>query len=344
MKGHVWSVVGTGVVALLAGCADAGNPVAPHPPALAARGGGTVIPAPSNAAAVPVSTTAISLIWQDNSSNETGFQVDRSSTGATGSYGLLTLTGAGVTAYRDEGLAPSTSYCYRVRTLRRKGTTTQFSSWSAAACATTLAQPQPPPPLAPAPASGVTAVPSGSSQLTVSWIDNSSNESEFRFYRSFDGGVAWTFHGAAGSNSTSAGVAAVADQEMCVRVVASNAGGESAPSNTACETPPAAPGNLRGTWLDAETVALTWDDNSGVEDGYRVMVHLANCIGFCDAFDPLCDEYGMCPETIPIAEVAANSKSWTGRYTRRGYRYEMFFVVATRGGGISDQSMWIQMP
>src|SRR5690242_12502535 len=54
---------------------------------------------------------AISLGWQDNSPNEIGFQVLRSTTGASGTFTTITTTAANVTVYTDTGLDPNQQYC-----------------------------------------------------------------------------------------------------------------------------------------------------------------------------------------------------------------------------------------
>ncbi|TMG01431.1 MAG: fibronectin type III domain-containing protein, partial [Chloroflexi bacterium] len=58
---------------------------------------------------------AISLGWQDNSPNETGFEVLRSTTGASGAFTSITTTAAKVTYYTDTGLDPKQQYCYKVQ-------------------------------------------------------------------------------------------------------------------------------------------------------------------------------------------------------------------------------------
>jgi hypothetical protein len=53
------------------------------------------------------------LNWQDASSDEEGFKIERKS--GRGKYRVVALTGADVTAYVDAGLKGATTYCYRVR-------------------------------------------------------------------------------------------------------------------------------------------------------------------------------------------------------------------------------------
>lgn len=55
----------------------------------------------------------MTLNWTDNSSNESGFRVERA-TGSTGAFSVISTTGANVSSYVDTSLAPSTLYRYRV--------------------------------------------------------------------------------------------------------------------------------------------------------------------------------------------------------------------------------------
>ncbi|HUI07681.1 MAG TPA: fibronectin type III domain-containing protein [Verrucomicrobiae bacterium] len=69
--------------------------------------------APSNLAATAVSATEVTLTWQDNSDDELGFQIERALS-ADGPWSLVGATAADETSYSDIGLAPSTTYYYRV--------------------------------------------------------------------------------------------------------------------------------------------------------------------------------------------------------------------------------------
>src|SRR2546426_387300 len=100
---------------------------------------------PSNTNAVAVSDSRIDVSWQDNSANETGFEVHRSADGSNGAFTLVATTAAGVTARGDLGLNPSTQYCYKVRAFITVDSRTSDSDFSNTACATTLAPPPPPP-------------------------------------------------------------------------------------------------------------------------------------------------------------------------------------------------------
>src|SRR5688572_4768925 len=116
---------------------------------------------PSNVSAVGSSEHRIEISWRDNSSNETGFEVHRSTDGPTGSYTLLSGTTAQTVSWVDGGLSYSTAYCYKVRAIKIGRGKTSYSAFSAAACATTL------PPAVPEAPSNVTAATVSESAITV---------------------------------------------------------------------------------------------------------------------------------------------------------------------------------
>lgn len=70
--------------------------------------------------AVSLAPNFISLAWNDNSSNETGFTVERKSD-ASGSWSQIANTGQNVAAYRDYGVSAGVMYYYRVSALNASG-------------------------------------------------------------------------------------------------------------------------------------------------------------------------------------------------------------------------------
>lgn len=73
--------------------------------------------APTNLVVTPISSTVLQLTWTDNSTDETGFQIERSTTGAGGPFTLLTTVAANTITYDNTGLTAATNYCYRVRAI-----------------------------------------------------------------------------------------------------------------------------------------------------------------------------------------------------------------------------------
>src|SRR6266850_3468677 len=100
-----------------------------------------VIPAaPASLTATAISTNAIKLVWQDKSTSETGFKIDRALS-PTGPWtvGIATLK-ANTTVYTNAGLASAKTFYYRVYAYNSRGS----SSYSSVASATTFATVAPP--------------------------------------------------------------------------------------------------------------------------------------------------------------------------------------------------------
>jgi len=101
-----------------------------------AFGGSSTNPpaAPSNLAATAISSSEIDLAWTDNSSDETGFEIERSLDGS--SFAWLASVGANTASYPNTGLNPATTYYYRVAASNSAGN----SAYSSTASATTQNQ------------------------------------------------------------------------------------------------------------------------------------------------------------------------------------------------------------
>jgi hypothetical protein len=69
-------------------------------------------------------TNSVFLVWTDNSSNETGFNVERSTDGT--SWTPIASTSANITSFIDTGLSSSTLYYHRVRAFN----STTYSGYS----------------------------------------------------------------------------------------------------------------------------------------------------------------------------------------------------------------------
>ncbi len=128
---------------------------------------------PSNLVATANSSCSIGLSWNDNSNNETGFKLERSTNGT--SFSQFTTVGANVTTYNDNGRVNNKTYWYRVRAY--KTSPTQNSSYSNVSSATTS------PTLL---ASTVTVDSSSSTAVTLSWTNGSTNETGFLIERGLD--------------------------------------------------------------------------------------------------------------------------------------------------------------
>ncbi len=291
----------------LAGC-DPTQLLAPPIQQSSAASPQATVNAPSNLRIV-ASQTRLDLAWQDNSSNETGFEVRRSTDGASGSFPVIATTGANTIAYADTGLAAEKQYCYKVRAVSVTRKTTSYSVFTDIACATTPPLPVPPgPPNAPS----TIGVGVGSDQVVVSWIDNSLNEDGFRLERATSEGTGWVVVGTTAANARSATDAGVASEvQVCYRVVAFNGEGDSPASNTACGTLVRGPTDL----VIDSAGNLVWTDNSAIEDGYEVW--------WMDAF-------GIAYDGL-MATLPPNTTSFPGGCSCYG-----FTVFAVKDGAYSE--------
>ena len=85
--------------------------------------------APSGLSASVDSTTSIAVGWSDNSSDEDGFELERSTDGT--SFSLLVTASANQTSHLDVGLTPGQTYYYRVRAFNANGNSSYSDTDSA---------------------------------------------------------------------------------------------------------------------------------------------------------------------------------------------------------------------
>lgn len=146
----------------------------------------TVVPkSPTNlTSSTDPANRAINLAWQDNSDNEYGFKIEKSTTSGSG-YVEMFRVPANTTSLSDTGLSPGT-YFYRVRAYD-----VYNSDYSNEACATLPVYINPiqispvhinPVLLVPAAPTGLTATAVSSSEIDLSWT-GSSGADKYTVYR-----------------------------------------------------------------------------------------------------------------------------------------------------------------
>ena len=74
---------------------------------------------PTNTSATVVSTTRIDLAWDDNSDDETGFRIERSTDCET--FLELAVVSDNITLYSDTSVSEGNTYCYRIRAIYNEG-------------------------------------------------------------------------------------------------------------------------------------------------------------------------------------------------------------------------------
>lgn len=175
---------------------------------------------PKAVEAAPHSATEIHIEWQEVPA-ATGYAIARAETASD--WGFLAETDADETAFTDEGLEPATTYFYRVSAMTPSGTAPASDVVQAT---TPVARPQAPSVMATA---DVTTV-------TVTWTGDP-GATGYRVERSLDGSTGWAVIGTPDANVTTYTDAALAPGTTYhYRVIATNAGGESPPSNVASVT------------------------------------------------------------------------------------------------------------
>ena len=78
-----------------------------------------------NTTAVPVPPSNLTS-WTDNSTNETGFKIERKT--GSGTYAVVGTTATDVTTFNDNGLTASTTYTYRVYSYNSGGNSPTYSN------------------------------------------------------------------------------------------------------------------------------------------------------------------------------------------------------------------------
>ncbi|OFX16289.1 MAG: hypothetical protein A2Z18_05550, partial [Armatimonadetes bacterium RBG_16_58_9] len=220
-------------------------------------------PAPPSALTTVVAGPGqVDLTWEDNSSDEKAFRLERA-TSAGGPFTPVATLRAGVKSFSDCGLAEPAAYYYRVCASNSVGS----SSYSNTAVASLGMPPGAPTNLA--------ANPVSSSRIDIQWSDNSFNEDGFKIERSLSSTGPFVQINTLGPNQTAYSVTGLSAQTTYYfRVRAYNSAGSSTYSNKASATtyavPPQAPSGLEATAVSSSTIELHWQDNSTNETGFAV--------------------------------------------------------------------------
>ncbi|WAC13711.1 fibronectin type III domain-containing protein [Dyadobacter pollutisoli] len=201
----------------------------------------TIPKAPSGLKGSAISISQINLSWEDNATDETGFQLERSLNGTT--FTKIADLGANITAFQNTGLATATTYHYRVRALNTAG----GSAYSNVSSITTQNIPVPDQP------TGFTAVPLAHNLIQLRWSPPTGNAAEVWVERSRGSDAQFVqIHKQAASVIQYEDKEALATDDYYYRIKAVNAGGSSPYSLIAIvraasiitSTAPAEDGNL----------------------------------------------------------------------------------------------------
>ncbi len=211
--------------------------------------------APGSVSATAVSSTQINISWTDNSSNETGFRIERSMGNNTSYTEIVSDLPAGTTSYHNTGLAFNTAYYYRVRAYNAYGN----SGYSNEASATTND-------IIPYAPTNLVSAAASSSQINLTWNDNSTNETGFLIERSGDNITFSQIASVTAGTTSYSSTGLSSGTTYYFRVRAYNGIGNSGYSNTSSamtyDVLPAAPSGLTATAASSSQINLSWTDNS----------------------------------------------------------------------------------
>ena len=283
----------------------------------------------------PISSTQITLTFNDNSVNETSFEIERK-TGVSGTYmviAALTVPGDVSTGpeaiITDTGLTPSTAYYYRVRAVVNTVVPISYSQYSNEHSSTTL-------PVIPNAPINLVATAMSNSQILLSWnATGVTSEDGFKIYRSTSPSVAIIAGNLVGSVGTDietfTDTGLLSSTTYYYKVVAFNVSGNSSPTNEASatsagdKTPPAlgAVSYAQKVNLNTETpVSLNITDLSGIKNA-TLYYRSGGAATFSSRAMSL-QNGSTYTQTIPAAAV-----------TNRGVE---FYVAAEDGAGNLSQS------
>ncbi|MGM0474624.1 MAG: fibronectin type III domain-containing protein [Bacteroidota bacterium] len=213
--------------------------------------------APTTLTAGAISESSILLTWKDNSESENGFRIERSFTSGAG-FAVIGLASADAIFFMDNSVVEGTEYFYRV-CATIESIQSDYSNETSAI--TALFAP-----------TGLNASVISDSSIQLAWNDNSYRETGYRIERSLNADTGYVDIGTTLSDGTFYNDQGLTDgREYFYRICAFNSLCNSDYSDPAAAiTELAAPTALSANALDANSILLSWVDNSESETGYRI--------------------------------------------------------------------------
>jgi hypothetical protein len=165
----------------------------------------------------------------------------------------------------------------------------------------------------------------GTGQMELSWFDGSDDEDGFEVQLLGSDGITWQTIATVGTNVTNVTVSNVPDGDV-LRVVAFNANGYSSGSNSITVTSlPGTPTDIFGTALTANSIQLSWKDNSANETDFQIQMLSADGSAW-----------------LTIGTSSPNVPTYTVTGLAAGQSYA-FRVVAHNSTGYSPESVATQV-
>lgn len=245
--------------------------------------------------AIKLSETQINLNWNDNNNDETGYEIWRcEGVGCDPKSGtLVTTMPANTSAYANTNLNPMTTYRYLVSVYKTAGGCSG-SRWTVDSNIVEITTSITPP-------SSLTASAVNTTQINLSWTDNSSTESGFRIYRCTGTSCSdYALLATVGASTTN-----YVDSSVCknssyrYKVTAYGSNWETDSSNEVTVTTPdiTVPAQPTVQVIDHSKINIFWNDTYTDETGFK----LKRCIGSD------CQEINLSANTASYSDTGLNS-------------------------------------
>lgn len=176
--------------------------------------------------------------------------------------------------------------------------------------------------VAPVAPTGLAGTPASGTQVNLTWVDHSSNETGYIVERMAPGGAFTPITSLPADSTAYMDTALVPDTAYQYRVVATNFAANSAYSNVFNITTPIPPAKSTGshpTAIAPHSISFSWNDVADNEDGYRISREAAG------------------GTSIVIAQLPADSNSYIDNGVSPGVNYE-YHIQAYNVAGYNDFS------
>ncbi|MEA3313527.1 MAG: fibronectin type III domain-containing protein, partial [Caldisericota bacterium] len=227
---------------------------------------GTAPAAPTSLLLAAASCNEISLNWTDNADNEENYIIERKEAGGTYSA-IETSLAPDTESYSDTSVSAETTYYYRVKATNSIGDSaySNETTITTPVCGTVPSAPI-----------GLSATAESSSEISLTWTDNSDNEDGFKIERKEAGGTFAEIDTALADATTYSDTTVSPETTYYYRIRAYNTIGDSVYSDEAhattpaAGTAPAAPTSLLLAAASCNEISLNWTDNADNEENYII--------------------------------------------------------------------------
>ncbi|KAA3605871.1 MAG: hypothetical protein DWQ06_03130 [Calditrichaeota bacterium] len=217
--------------------------------------------APTNLEIAQVTDSEANLNWQDNSSFEEGFTIERKVN--NGNFSAIHSTSSGSTNFKDSGLLISNNYTYRVKAF----TNSTYSAYTQEKSIQTNF---------PAP-SNLEIIQYTGSEVTLTWQDNSTFENGFIIERKEENGNFTEVHSTLPNSTNFTDNGLLPTKEYRYRVKAfSNFNVSSYTQEKSIQTNFPAPTNFKMQIISNSELELTWESNYSFDVEYKIERQINN--------------------------------------------------------------------